>query len=492
MIPSYNVQLFFLLWMTAYGETLTISSTEKSTDFDSVTLAGQTINSLCETTYQCSGKMICVSGQCQCSENHIWNGTNCIEEKTFNSKCKHTTECETTLFCMYGTCQCARMHFWNGNTCLPKKTANDTCTNSNECGGKLLCEDGVCQCHDDLFWNGNTCIFKKFDGHSCSSSIECAENLECSNFICRCSESEYWDNSNALQVRYQCLFVLALYVTCFMEKHDLRSCTRIEYLTRKKCKRCMSICQCASSDYWTGATCSLKKDENSLCDSPLECKATLQCRDKHCVCCEQDFWNGQFCETKRNITFQCQESVQCIDTLHCIRGTCQCDVTEYWTETACAKKSNLFEDLHNMMRNVTGLVAGFGVSRKDIPAFSASLSGSKTFSKNENVKFDTVWSNVRNGYNATSGIFTAPQSGVYQFSCTLMRSGNTIRVHLWKNEMRIVSIYAGSSDVQPGSLNTVLQLHKGDRVSLRNAASQLIYSEAGSHFSMFSGFMISN
>ncbi|XP_063442439.1 uncharacterized protein LOC134722745 [Mytilus trossulus] len=98
-----------------------------------------------------------------------------------------------------------------------------------------------------------------------------------------------------------------------------------------------SVCQCASSDNWTGSTCSIKKVEHALCNSSLECKPTLQCKTNQCVCCEQDFWNGQFCETKRNITTQCQESVQCQDTLHCIRGICQCDVTEYWTHTACAK-----------------------------------------------------------------------------------------------------------------------------------------------------------
>ncbi|VDI81063.1 Hypothetical predicted protein [Mytilus galloprovincialis] len=329
MLPSCNMLLFFLIWITAYGNTLTISSTVNSTDLESEIFKGLTINSSCETTHQCIGKLVCVNGQCQCSENHIWNGTNCNGEKTFKSKCRHTSECDTTLFCIYGTCQCAQINYWNGNICVSNKQSNETCTNSNECGGKLLCEDGVCQCPIDLFWNGSKCIFKHGDGHFCSSSIGCAENLECRESLCQCSESEYWDNS-------RCSSRKSVNDACSKEGE----CENTLYCAR-------SVCQCASSDYWTGSTCSIKTDEYGFCNSSLECKATLQCKTNICVCCEQDFWNGQFCERKRNITKQCQESVQCQNTLHCIRGICQCDVTEYWTQTACAKNVCAIEQCLN-------------------------------------------------------------------------------------------------------------------------------------------------
>ncbi|XP_076111583.1 uncharacterized protein LOC143079839 [Mytilus galloprovincialis] len=321
--------LVFLIWITAYGNTLTISSTVNSTDLESGIFKGLTINSSCETTHQCIGKLVCFNEQCQCSENHIWNGTNCNGEKTFKSKCKQTTECETTLFCIYDTCQCAQTNYWNGNICVTKKKSNDTCTNSNECGGKLLCEDGVCQCPIDLFWNGSKCLFKHGDGHSCSSFIECAENLECRESLCQCSKSEYWDNS-------KCSPRKSVNNVCMKEGE----CDTTLYCAR-------SVCQCASSDYWTGSACSIKKDEHALCNSSLECKATLQCITNHCVCCEQDFWDGQLCEKKRNMTSQCQESVQCQDTLHCIRGTCQCDLMEYWTQAACAKNICAIEQCLN-------------------------------------------------------------------------------------------------------------------------------------------------
>ncbi|CAG2209474.1 unnamed protein product [Mytilus edulis] len=264
MLPSCNMLLCLLVWVTAYGNTLTISSTVNSTEFVSDPFTGLTINSSCENAYQCRGKLVCIDGQCKCSENYIWNGTRCIEEKTFNSKCKLTTECDTTLFCIYGTCQCAQMYYWNGHICVSKKTVNDTCTNSKECGGKIICEDGVCQCLVDLFWNGNQCIFKNLNGQSCESSVECAENLECRESFCQCSESEYWKISK----------------------------------------------------------CYKKKDENSFCNSSIECKASLQCRNNNCICCDKDYWNGQFCERNICAVEQCMNGGKC--QISGNRHKCEC------------------------------------------------------------------------------------------------------------------------------------------------------------------------
>ncbi|XP_052102389.1 complement C1q tumor necrosis factor-related protein 3-like [Mytilus californianus] len=157
-------------------------------------------------------------------------------------------------------------------------------------------------------------------------------------------------------------------------------------------------------------------------------------------------------------------------------------------------ENNLFKDLLNMMLKLKGSGSCHsGNGGKGVPAFSASLSSTKSYTTNNNVKFDKVWANIGNGYDADSGIFTASQSGVYQFSCTIMRHANYIRVHLWKNEVKTVAIWPGSTkDYAPGTLNLVMQLKKGDKVFIRNAQNQQIYSESGSHFSMFSGFMISN
>ena len=112
---------------------------------------------------------------------------------------------------------------------------------------------------------------------------------------------------------------------------------------------------------------------------------------------------------------------------------------------------------------------------------------------NEVAKFDKVWTNIGNGYDASSGIFTAPRGGVYQFSCSAMtNSGKTLRLHLMKNDQQTVSLYPGNSGYNMGTLSMVLELKKGDRVYMKQGGREKnLYSEAGSNFSMFSGYFIS-
>ena len=112
---------------------------------------------------------------------------------------------------------------------------------------------------------------------------------------------------------------------------------------------------------------------------------------------------------------------------------------------------------------------------------------------NEVAKFDKVWTNIGNGYDASSGVFTAPRGGVYQFSCSAMTaSSKTLRLHLMKNDQRTVSLYPGQTGHNMGTLSMVLELKKGDRVYMKQVGSEnSLYSESGSNFCMFSGYFIS-
>ena len=61
-------------------------------------ILGKTVTSTCRTSQECYGKLVCVKGNCQCSEQLYWDGTNCIISKL----CKHF---KTITACIYSFLQ---------------------------------------------------------------------------------------------------------------------------------------------------------------------------------------------------------------------------------------------------------------------------------------------------------------------------------------------------------------------------------------------------
>ena len=129
--------------------------------------------------------------------------------------------------------------------------------------------------------------------------------------------------------------------------------------------------------------------------------------------------------------------------------------------------------------------------KNEIPAFSASRSKSKSLGPGEIILFDKVWTNVGNGYNPNTGKFTAPKSGLYQISGTVMsESGKKLHVYLFKNDKQTVSLYTGTG-YATGTVNIVFKLQKGETVYMKHFSNtETIYSDSRV-FCVFSGFLIS-
>ncbi|XP_063397315.1 complement C1q tumor necrosis factor-related protein 4-like [Mytilus trossulus] len=121
------------------------------------------------------------------------------------------------------------------------------------------------------------------------------------------------------------------------------------------------------------------------------------------------------------------------------------------------------------------------------PAFTASLTSHKYLAGYEVIIFDKVWLNMSGAYDNDTGVFTAPKTGLYSISTTVMSHHNShLHCFLWKNNERMVLAFG--NDFSTGTLNVVMVLKKSDTVYVKHAAgSERIF---GDQRSTFSGYLI--
>ncbi|CAC5384737.1 COL8A [Mytilus coruscus] len=133
------------------------------------------------------------------------------------------------------------------------------------------------------------------------------------------------------------------------------------------------------------------------------------------------------------------------------------------------------------------------LNRDTTPAFSAVLTHAQHVAANTAVKFDKVVTNIQDGYDPATGIFTAPTDGVYHISSTVTSpKGQKLFVSLYHNDVKITSIWVSPADAtyEMGTTNMVLDLKEGDEVAIRSRGNFKVHSNADI-YSSFSGFLIS-
>ncbi|XP_048238284.1 complement C1q tumor necrosis factor-related protein 4-like [Haliotis rufescens] len=123
-------------------------------------------------------------------------------------------------------------------------------------------------------------------------------------------------------------------------------------------------------------------------------------------------------------------------------------------------------------------------------AFSAGLSHHQSLTGGQTVVYNRIITNVGNAYNPATGVFTCPISGAYVFQYHAMsRQDSTLYLELYLNDKYISSAYGHTiTDYASGSNSGILELNKGDAVSVKAAAGYQtdLYGQVYEVYSTFS------
>lgn len=123
-------------------------------------------------------------------------------------------------------------------------------------------------------------------------------------------------------------------------------------------------------------------------------------------------------------------------------------------------------------------------------AFSAYRTGSQSLTSGTKVLFNQVWTNVGNGYETSTGIFTAPRAGLYHITAVVMSlNGKTLFLTLYHNKVATAGSYVTGRSYETGTFDVIFSLQKGDEVYISGRGGYTLYSNSNTYVT-FSGHIV--
>ena len=129
-----------------------------------------------------------------------------------------------------------------------------------------------------------------------------------------------------------------------------------------------------------------------------------------------------------------------------------------------------------------------------IPAFFATLTSGSVGPNyaHDAIKFNDVSVNIENGYNPSTGKFTAPVDGVYQISFSyLQQNGYKSYVTFIKDGTMYSEVHANHKNHDQLSKTVLIQLKKGQTVWVRLPKNPSYVVYGGGRYTTFGGYLIS-
>lgn len=104
--------------------------------------------------------------------------------------------------------------------------------------------------------------------------------------------------------------------------------------------------------------------------------------------------------------------------------------------------------------------------------------------------FDKTWTNVGNGYEPSTGVFSAPHPGFYHFTAVVMSmEAKDLYLQLYHNTITTSSSYVKGDGYKTGTFDVVFDLQKGDKVYIAGGGSYTIYSDHA-YYVTFTGHIV--
>lgn len=128
--------------------------------------------------------------------------------------------------------------------------------------------------------------------------------------------------------------------------------------------------------------------------------------------------------------------------------------------------------------------------KKNTVSFTVVLNQNHPLAADEKVPYNNVLSNLGNGYDVHSRMFTSPISGLYSVSVSLMGNpDNNIHLKLMKNGSELVRLWTQSGRHELASHTLNIPLKKNDQLWVQQASGSILwYTEP---YNMFSAALIS-
>ncbi|XP_045184487.2 uncharacterized protein LOC123542625 [Mercenaria mercenaria] len=154
-----------------------------------------------------------------------------------------------------------------------------------------------------------------------------------------------------------------------------------------------------------------------------------------------------------------------------------------------------YKDIRDDLTNRTNHLEILAETLGDTPkiAFNAYTRSGGSFSDNQRIIFPHVLLNEGGGYNNNTGYFTAPVSGLYQFSAHICETGTNymiVSIVHENKEIAITTEYENGGD-SCSSVSAPVIMNANEQVFIKSAYSaSKLHADADYRWPSFAGFLV--